>query len=383
MAKEKDMINNWEKNVQLFYKSKDEKEQKEAIGEILKQIGSKRRFNQALKLEKTELSNMLITFENISRKSCQSKKECDSLRKIGKEAKKFTKTKKFNKVVELGFNLATDNIVSFLKLQGGELDNINLEVFYREYLPREIFTQYALLEMMAKNPNFDWNRKNEIIRQTLVLAGMCFWDIYEHIHNLEEFLDLDEKGELEYPDDELSHLSEKNDLYYDAMEWLNEGEPKEAIKILNATQKIDPEYVQTYVGLVAAYRELGDLKNEKKNADIGFGLTKNKFPKWPARMEWGLMENRAFMRSICDKATTSQISGDNQTAEELYRLLLIMNPNDNQGIRYLIAGMLEGITPNDVDRMTDEGNKKQDWSEQEKMVIKQNNIHKFWEPPKD
>lgn len=381
MTKETDMVENWEKNIQLLYKSKDEKEQKEAIGEIMRQTGSKKRFNQAIKLEGTELSSMLISFENIPRKGCRSTDEWNSMRKIGEKAKKFMETKEFRKIAELGFDLATDNILSFLKLQGKELGSVKMEDFYKEYLPGEIFTQYALLEMMAKHSNFDWNRNDKITRQTLVLAGMCFWDIYEYMHDSEESNDLDEKGELEYLDDGFQ-LPEKDELYYDAMEWLNEDEPKEAIKLLKIAQKLDQKYVQTYVGLVAAYCELGDFKNEKKNADISFELTKDKFPKWPARLEWGMMENRAFMRSICDKATTSQISGDEKTAEELYRLLLKMNPHDNQGVRYLIAGMFGGITPDDVDLMTDEGNDKQDWSAQEDMVTKQNSIHEFWKSPK-
>lgn len=181
-------------------------------------------------------------------------------------------------------------------------------------------------------------------------------------------------------DDEYK-MPRKNELYYDAMELINAGGYKTAIKYLKEALKIDPEFVDGYVGLSAVYREMDNLIKEKECADIGFELTKKQFPKWPSEMPWGVLENRAFMRSIADKAATSQINGDTKTAEELYRLLLKMNPNDNQGIRYLIAGMLEGISPNDVDKMTDEGNEKQDWSAQEKMVNRQNKIHKFWKRP--
>lgn len=100
-------------------------------------------------------------------------------------------------------------------------------------------------------------------------------------------------------------------------------------------------------------------------------------------MQWGILENRAYMRSICDKATTSQIAGDTKTAEKLYRMLLKMNPNDNQGVRYLIAGMFEGISPIDIDDMFDEGNEKQSWSKLEALVDRQNKVHKFWVEPKE
>lgn len=173
-------------------------------------------------------------------------------------------------------------------------------------------------------------------------------------------------------------MERKNELYYDAMELLCEEKFKEAKKLLLDALKIDEHFVDAYVGLTSLYRASGNFKKEKKYADIGYEITKDKFSKWPKRMEWGIMDNRAYMRSICDKATTSQISGDYKTADKLYRLLLKMNPNDNQGIRYLIAGMFEGKEPYEVDEMFDTGNEKQNWSNLEKMVIKQNKKHKFW-----
>lgn len=173
-------------------------------------------------------------------------------------------------------------------------------------------------------------------------------------------------------------MERKNELYYDAMDLLNEGKYKEARILLMSALRIDRCFVDAYVGLTALYREKGDFEKEKYYADVAFEITESKFPKWPKRMEWGLMENRAYMRSICDKATTSQMYCDLQTAEELYRLLLKMNPNDNQGIRYLIAGMYEGKEPQEVDKMFDCGNKKQNWTELEKMLNTQNKKHKFW-----
>ena len=55
-----------------------------------------------------------------------------------------------------------------------------------------------------------------------------------------------------------------------------------------------------------------------------------------------------------------------------------MNPGDNQGIRFLLAGMYVGLTGKDIDRMTDEGNTKQDWSKLDNLLKEQNKIHKFW-----
>lgn len=176
-------------------------------------------------------------------------------------------------------------------------------------------------------------------------------------------------------------MEKKNELYYDAMELLNERRFSDAKKLLIEALQIDLDFVDAYVGMTTLYREKGDFEREKYYADLGFEITKKKFPKWPKRMEWGVMENRAYMRSICDKASTSQIASEVKVADELYRLLLKMNPNDNQGVRYLIAGMYEGLDPWEVDEMFDEGNEKQNWDKLRKMVKRQNKIHKFWKEP--
>ena len=62
--------------------------------------------------------------------------------------------------------------------------------------------------------------------------------------------------------------------------------------------------------------------------------------------------------------------------------MLKLNPGDNQGARYEIAALYAGLNGDDVNRMTDEGNERQDWSEQENLVKEQNLKHKFWKEPR-
>lgn len=69
-------------------------------------------------------------------------------------------------------------------------------------------------------------------------------------------------------------------------------------------------------------------------------------------------------------------------AEELYRLLLGLNPNDNQGVRYLLASLYAGKHPKVADDLINEGNRLQDWSKLQKFLEDQNKKHKFWNPPK-
>ncbi len=172
----------------------------------------------------------------------------------------------------------------------------------------------------------------------------------------------------------------KNDLYYDAMDMCSIGKAgaKRALQLLNRALEMDKDYVQTYVGFVSAYTTLGDKKKIEEAIKTAYEKTLKIFPKWPKRLEWGVLENRAPMRAIQYMADWYWDNGEKEKATELFRLLLRLNPNDNQGARYEIAALYAGLTGEDVNRMTNEGNEKQNWDEMENLVKEQNAKHKFW-----
>ena len=174
-----------------------------------------------------------------------------------------------------------------------------------------------------------------------------------------------------------------DDLYYNAMDICSIGKAgaKKALQLLNRALEMDKDYVQTYIGFVCAYRAAGDKKKMNEAIKTAYEKTLKMFPKWPRRMEWGILENRAPLRAIQYMADQYWDNGEIDKAAELFRLLLRLNPNDNQGARYEIAALYAGLTGDDVNRMTDEGNKKQDWSAMENLVKEQNTKHKFWNEP--
>jgi tetratricopeptide (TPR) repeat protein len=54
---------------------------------------------------------------------------------------------------------------------------------------------------------------------------------------------------------------------------------------------------------------------------------------------WGLVETRPFMRAKKGYAEMSEFLGDFPEAAKHYEELLILNPDDNQGVRYLLLGV--------------------------------------------
>jgi tetratricopeptide (TPR) repeat protein len=55
---------------------------------------------------------------------------------------------------------------------------------------------------------------------------------------------------------------------------------------------------------------------------------------------WGFLETRPYMRARVGLALTLLKLGDEEGAMGHFRAMLRLNPNDNQGIRYLLAGCL-------------------------------------------
>ncbi len=179
----------------------------------------------------------------------------------------------------------------------------------------------------------------------------------------------------------LKGQKDKWELYYDAMDLLNEHAYKAAVILLKRAIEIDPEFVAAYVGLVASYEDMKNKRQMNKFIDIGFQLTKLKFPKWPKRLLWGETDNRQYFRAIFYKANQLHIRKDYKEAEKLYKLLLQFEPNDNIGARYSLAGLYEGLTPEEVDGLFKKSNEEQNWQPLENLLQRQNKIHNFFQYP--
>lgn len=179
-------------------------------------------------------------------------------------------------------------------------------------------------------------------------------------------------------------MKKTDELYYDAMELLDESQSgaKKAEKLLIKSLEIDKKNIQSYIGLVSVYWALGNKKKAEGCIKKAYDETVKKFPTWPRKMLWGDMDNRAYMRAVQYRADLYADEGEKEKAIELYRLLLKLNPNDNQGVRYTLSGLYAGISDEKINKMFDEGNAKQNWDKLENLVEKENAKYKFWKEPK-
>jgi tetratricopeptide (TPR) repeat protein len=98
------------------------------------------------------------------------------------------------------------------------------------------------------------------------------------------------------------------------------------------------DFIDGYAHLCFAFLEQGDLKKALEAGQQGVALGRAAIPAgFKGAIEWGWIENRPFLRATQGLALCHQRLGQRREAIELMERLLTWNPNDNQGLRFLIG----------------------------------------------
>lgn len=129
------------------------------------------------------------------------------------------------------------------------------------------------------------------------------------------------------------------DIMYDAWEAAN---PRTRIALAHKALDISPLCADAYVLL--AEEAAGSLAQARdyftKGVNAGeLALGPKGFKEYAGHF-WGFLETRPYMRARSGLAHTLLKLGDTDGAIDHFREMLRLNPNDNQGIRYSLAGCL-------------------------------------------
>lgn len=172
----------------------------------------------------------------------------------------------------------------------------------------------------------------------------------------------------------------KTDYFYDGLDYLDEGDFNKAINSFKKALKIDDKYIDAYNGFGNAYLLLEDYEKSKEFYKKAYLLTKEHFKGiWPSKLPWGILENRQYLRAICGFAICLWKENNIQEAKRFFMLLLKLNPDDNQGIRFVVAAVHKGVTFEEYDKMQEKAMKIGNYEEIDKLLEEQNKIHNFWE----
>jgi len=65
---------------------------------------------------------------------------------------------------------------------------------------------------------------------------------------------------------------------------------------------------------------------------------------FPDQMEWGFLENRPILKALYNFAVSCWVPREKEETIKTFKLLLRLNPSDNQGARFCLLGILEGMS---------------------------------------
>ncbi len=163
-----------------------------------------------------------------------------------------------------------------------------------------------------------------------------------------------------------SAVDEAQDLMFDA--WDCEA-PKKRIAMARKALKISADCADAYVLLAqeAARSEEEAIRLWREGVAAGERALGPQAFKDDVGMFWGLLETRPYMRARAGLAMALWEAGQADEAVDHAQAMLDLNPNDNQGGRYLLLTWLLGLGRDDeagrlLRRYKDDGGSEWAWS---------------------
>ncbi|MEW5995961.1 MAG: hypothetical protein AB1744_16415, partial [Candidatus Zixiibacteriota bacterium] len=134
-------------------------------------------------------------------------------------------------------------------------------------------------------------------------------------------------------------VDQAQDIMYQA--W-DAAEPKRRVKLACKALEISEDCADAYVLLAeetaTSLPEAIDLY--RKGVEAGERAIGREMFEEGIGHFWGILKTRPYMRARCGLAQCLWGTGQQMEAIEHYQEMLRLNPNDNQGIRYLLAACL-------------------------------------------
>lgn len=144
------------------------------------------------------------------------------------------------------------------------------------------------------------------------------------------------------------------DIAYEAMEAMDNGDAERAIELATQAAKIDPTCVDAISLLAQAASENRDelIANMTRVVEDGARALGPKFFAANRGHFWGILETRPYMRARSLLAKALVEAGRHDEAIRHHEEMLDLCPNDNLGLRYPLIGLyLRAGRPKDVARL--------------------------------
>lgn len=130
------------------------------------------------------------------------------------------------------------------------------------------------------------------------------------------------------------------ETYYEAADLFYMGELKEAQKELRNILNEDPYFLNGHSLLGDIESSWGNWNKAHKHYQKALEMGNRVIPdNFEGRIRWGFTENRPYLTSLHTMGLYYINEGNHEKATELFERLLEYNPDDNQGIRFIVGDL--------------------------------------------
>ena len=189
---------------------------------------------------------------------------------------------------------------------------------------------------MSKNKNTDRMKSEKDLakhKEEIKKQG------FERIDDIEDFLQNFQKKLLDDLPKRTDKKGRSEDLVFEAYQQ-SESKGKELIK---QALELDPNNADAYNYLASIEKDIDKaIVLYEKAIKAGEKTLGKKFFEEEKGYFWGMPETRPYMRAKAGLADCLYAKNEIDKAIEIYEEMLELNPNDNQGVRYLLSTLLLG-----------------------------------------
>lgn len=125
-----------------------------------------------------------------------------------------------------------------------------------------------------------------------------------------------------------------------ALEYWHADKTEMAIKLLKQVLKQFPTHIDTYHHLSILFEDIGEdfeaYLCAREAVRIGLEVIPDSFNWKKSQLQWGFIANRPFLRAFHNLGLWHCRRKEIEEAIHLFSRMLAINPEDNQGIRYLL-----------------------------------------------
>lgn len=173
--------------IRLFATTKDPQEHHDVIMEILNPLDLEIEY---LKLKSegglAKVEEVFRSFAEVPHDEMIGELERSSLKQVGQLTGEYFTAKNFKAFAQMAFVITLESMLEFYDLlEDVQVNDKHIAHLYK-HIADEIYVQMFILEHMAHEDHFDWNRDIQILEQSLIALTVCFSDIYGFLSEREE-----------------------------------------------------------------------------------------------------------------------------------------------------------------------------------------------------